>query len=281
VKETVEHLRGSGDSPLEQTWSLIEATSEEHLTFCRLIGALGLSPYETHASIEKALDMASSILSDQQMMDMCLTSGAENIVKSAFAAGHLAKALSKASELDLSALRDCEPPMDQSGSPAWSIGYKAARRLRDHFSIAETDIAGASTVFDMLNIDPAVKQIDDFRGVDTPLLGGVEKHELSGRLMLTQEQRQGRRFAAARAAYFLWAEEKDQRRFITTAVTRDQQISRAFAAELLVPQSYVRAQAKGRKLSWERVHEIANLAGVAPELIRHQANNSGLQILAA
>jgi hypothetical protein len=218
------------------------------------------------------------MLSSEQMLDLCLTSTPENLVRSAYVAGHMNQAMQKVSQVDLATLQGFVPPSDDVG-PAWRVGYKAAQALRENLSIGETDFNGASAVFERLGIDPTVRQVVDLAGVESPIVGGIEKHESAGRLALIQEGRQGRRFAAARGTYFLWAEKNKGRRLITDAVTRDQQISRAFAAELLVPQRYLRTQAKGNKLAREKVREIADLASVAPEMIKHQAVNSGLQLV--
>jgi hypothetical protein len=88
-----------------------------------------------------------------------------------------------------------------------------------------------------------------------------------------------RRFATARAAFFFWTSGSDERRLIMSAATRDQQASRAFAAELLVPQAYVREQSVGGKLKWDKVQEIAEQAIAAPEVIKFQAQNIGLQLV--
>jgi hypothetical protein len=273
-------LGNGATSCLQESWSLIENTDPDEVFFCSLMGALGVSPYDTDASIDKALDIASGILSKTELMDVCLSSTPENIVRSAFVAGKMESSLADAAQIDLARLEGVVPPADKAGGPAWRVGYLAAQRLREHLSISDRDITGAAAVFDKLKIDPVSKPVMALRGVDTPLLGGIQKADACGKMVLVQESPQGRRFAAARGAYFLWASECDDRRLITNAVTRDQQVSRAFAAEMLVPASYIRTQAKGSRLSWGKLHDIAFEAGVASELIKHQASNHGLTLVA-
>jgi hypothetical protein len=279
VEQTVARLGSELNSPLQSAWDFVKNTDNESEKFCRLMGALGLSPYETHGSIERALDDASSILTDPQLLDLCLTSTPDNVIRSAYVAGLMQTLLAKESEIYLSAVETLSPPRDQGGAPAWRVGYAAAKALREHFSVNEQDIDGASIVFEKLRLDPSSRQPDEFRGIESPLAGGIEKHQFRGRMVLSPEGKQSRRSAAARATYFFWTAGQDDRRLITNAVTRDQQTSRAFAAELLAPQSYVRTQSAGMKLKWDQLNQIAERANVAPEVIKFQAHNNGLQLV--
>ena len=178
VEETVLRLadKGHAATALEESWSLVRNTGPDEIEFCSLMGALGLSPYETHDNIESALDKASSMLSSEQMLDLCLTSTPENLVRSAYVAGHMNQAMQKVSQVDLATLQGFVPPSDDVG-PAWRVGYKATQALRENLSIGETDFNGASAVFERLGIDPTVRQVVDLAGVESPIVGGIEKHE--------------------------------------------------------------------------------------------------------
>lgn len=278
VESVVNRVQSFGKSPLMEAWTRIKETEPESYEFCQLIGALGLSPYEAHDAVERALDMASSILEKKQLFDLCLTSTAEDFVRSAYVAGLMQRALNNAKEMDLSALETLASPNDQVLAPAWRYGYQAARELRAGLSVAERDIEGASAVFEKLNIDPGSRQIAEFRGIESPISGGVESLERGGRMVLSQDGAPSRRFAASRATFFFWTGMKKDRRLLTDAVTRDQQASRAFAAELLVPQAYLRSKAEGSKLRWDQVYQIAERATASLEVVKHQASNCGLQL---
>jgi hypothetical protein len=278
IESVVSRAGAFGSSPLQEAWSRIQATDSASVEFCQPIGALGLSPYDTHEAIERALDSVSSILGRKQLLDLCLTSTAEEFVRSAYVAGLMQNALKKAHEVDLSALTALTPPRDQILAPAWRYGYQAARELRSGFSIGERDIDGASAIFERLNIEPGNKQIMDFRGIASPISGGIERLKDNGRMVLSQDGAASRRFAAGRAAFFFWTSESEDRRLITDAVTRDQQASRAFAAELLIPQAYLRSKAEETKLRWDQAYQIAERATVSLDVIKHQAGNCGLQL---
>jgi hypothetical protein len=98
------------------------------------------------------------------------------------------------------------------------------------------------------------------------------------RIIIIPEGDGHRRFAAARAIYLAWASEPQSQRLATAAVTRDQQASRQFAAEILVPRAYLEAQASRGRLSYDQAHEIARQRRASPWVVFHQANNSGISI---
>ncbi len=279
VDEVLGRLTGSPTTPLHEAWTLVRETDPGSVEFCKLIGALGLSPYETHESVERALDAASSILSPKQLMDLCLTATADDFVLAAAVAAHLQKCLPDAPEIDLSPLGSVPAPRDALGAPAWRTGYQAADQLRIRFQVEEQDVHGAEAIFERLNISTAIEHQQSGTSNDAPVIGATERSNESGKLALVQNNRSSRRFSAARATYFLWTSTSERYRLITSAVTRDQQASRAFAAELLAPQSYIRSQATSGRLSSEQIAEIATKANVAPEVIRLQAANSGLQVV--
>jgi|ERR1700730_1967885 hypothetical protein len=99
------------------------------------------------------------------------------------------------------------------------------------------------------------------------------------RIALDEPQLPQRRFAAARAAFLGWTCSGPRcSRLITGARTRDQQMSRAFAAELLAPIDYIRKYAEVG-LSSFRMDEIASELGVSATVIRYQALNNRLQVV--
>jgi len=112
-------------------------------------------------------------------------------------------------------------------------------------------------------------------------VGAVARDNQRARFGLIQDDQVHRRFSAARATYLAWTSGAKDSRLITNAVTRDQQASRAFAAELLVPAAYLRSQATGRKLPSYKADEIAYEANVSPWVVQRQAANNHLEFVAA
>lgn len=278
VEGTVAKLVSGLGTPLQDAWLLIKETTSEAEMFCRLVGALGLCPYENNSSIERALDAASSVLSPKQLMDLCLTSTPSDLVIAASVAARAHISLQNEPEIDLSGFGSLKIPRDTFAAPAYRAGYQAARDLRKHFGVSEKDIDGANIVFDKLNMRQAIKSDSAIESSKSPVVGITQRSDGSGKVALIRTSRSSRRFSGARAAYLFWASSPEENRLITAAVTRDQQASRAFAAELLAPQAYIRAQSSAGKLKWDKLQEMAERANVATDVIKLQATNCGLQL---
>ena len=114
---------------------------------------------------------------------------------------------------------------------------------------------------------------------DAPIVGVVMRDEQDLQIGLLQRLEVKRRFAAARAAYLGWvAQQRKQQRLMTMAVTRDQQASRAFAAELTAPLAYIRGNLRKGVMSAEKLFELAGTLNVGADVVRKQALNNGLQV---
>jgi hypothetical protein len=88
-----------------------------------------------------------------------------------------------------------------------------------------------------------------------------------------------RRFSAGRAAYLAWVSETQSRKLATNAVTRDQQASRSFAAEILIPQAYLKSLAGSKgELHNDQVREAVRLRRVMPDVAFKQAYNAGIRV---
>ena len=277
VEETVRKIE-KFSTPLHRAWTLIRESPPEDEKFCRLLGALGLSPFEKHENIERALDVAAAVLSEEQLMDLCLTASPENFVLSTSIASSVSTFIRKAPQVDLSVLNSLTIPADVPATGAFRTGYRAARALRQSLNVEERDINGARFIFERLKLEPAIR-IENGVQSESPVIGITRKSGDEGRLALVSTNRSSRRFSGARAAYLFWTSTESQSRLITAAATRDQQASRAFAAELLVPQAYVRSQASSGKLGRSRIQEIAENANVAVDVVKHQATNNGIRIV--
>lgn len=278
VEATIAHLQEVDDSPLQRAWSLITGTQEDTVDFCRLMGALGLSPYEAHPKIEEILDRASEVLTSQQMLELCQTSTLEHFPAAAQLALDVQGALHRTPEIDLSQLVRIPRPADAVTVPAYLTGYEAARKLRSQFKIGAKDVDGARRIFETLNIDLRPPNENFVERPDSPVVGATARHETSGQMILVPKISAQRRFTAARATYFFWTDAPDEEHLITSAHTRDQQASRAFAAELLIPRDYIRSQASGGKIKPQKLAEIAEREDVSRSLIKWHAENVGLVI---
>ncbi len=276
VDSTVAKLNDAAETPLQSAWRLVKETDEETRPFCELIGSLGLSPYSVHPALERALDAASHYLTHEQLLDLCMGATPENLVASAFAAVKMHLALADAAEIDLAALPSL--PKDQIGAQAWRHGYKSASVLRGHFGLRDRDIHGASAIFKNVGVSADAPDFP-FKNADLPVVGETSREGSHGRMVLAPNAIPSRLFAAARAIFFFLSSGDRDYRLLTDAATRDQQASRAFAAELLVPRDYLREHAPGQKLPWSVVHEVIELTGAALDVVKFQASNCGLTLV--
>ena len=111
--------------------------------------------------------------------------------------------------------------------------------------------------------------------------GGVKRHNDRMQVAIFDDMEPQRRFAAARAAFLGWAHAVDDSHLLTTAITRDQQASRAFAAEMLAPAGYIRTRAANRVLSDHAVREIAQALNAPAGAVSYQARHAGIHVVGA
>ncbi len=96
---------------------------------------------------------------------------------------------------------------------------------------------------------------------------------------LLQATETKRRFAGARAIFSAWAAETPREgRLLTSAVTRDQQANRAFAAELTAPLSLIRSKAPKRRLTQNAVYDLATDLKIGLDVVYKQALNNGIEV---
>ena len=278
MDDVVGTLTQWGEHPVADAWALVTSTTPEAAQFCILMGALGLSPYVEHRRIEHALEEASDKLSPAELLDLCLTSTGEEFIRSARVATLMHDAMGDADAVDLRRIEALSPPADPVDAPAYVRGYDAARKLRAAFGLDETDIDGATKVLEELRIDWRAKSTVELNGFSSPITGAIRKRRDRGSVAFALDALSSRRFAAARAAYMFWTDEANERRFLTNAVTRDQQASRAFAAELLVPKAYLRSHTRRSRMSWDQVNAIAERTTVSADVVKNQAVNMGMTI---
>jgi hypothetical protein len=264
---------------LQDMWSLVLDTSEDEKQFCELMGALGLSPYVGHNHAEAALEAAMGELGPRFLMDLCLVSTPENLRAATVMAKAAHREAPNVQVSTLEPLNAIQPPPDADSLPAWRRGTQAAKRARDKLGIDERDPNGANFFFEMLHVSSARSNVQPNAGLGTSIVGAVEREDQEARIVLIQESETQRRFAAARGTYAAWcAMSPKESRLLTSAVTRDQQASRAFAAEMTAPLAYIRKVIRGRRLSSNHVFDIASDLNIGPDVVWKQALNNGLDI---
>jgi hypothetical protein len=266
------------DTPLEEAWARVKDTTPEEEEFCQLIGSLGLCPYDVDDSIADAVDMLVDILGSRATRDFCLAVSEEEVGAAVTPIEFIAQSLLQSRKSSLAPILGIDLPPETFAQDSWIRGLTAAMRVSSTLKIASADQRGADRVFDLLQIDTnnVVRTQSNINRL--PFAGAVDRQEESLQVAFLQEREDVGRFAAARSIYLAWVSEQQSRRLITQARTRDQQASRQFAAELLVPREYLRSTVEGGMLYDEQVREIAWLRKANPAVVRYQANNMGLAL---
>jgi hypothetical protein len=267
------HVHGTG---LQEAWQSVLDIAPEEQQFCRFAGALGLDPHEVNDAIASLLDRLLERLGERLLMDLCLVAPASNFEAIAATAESAFVGLEAVAAADIRPLLNLPTPADNFAVPAWRRGVQAAKQLRKRLEIKETDPHGATRVFERLGLhtERYGRNVEN----EASLTGAVARNKGEARVALLQPALPQRRFAAARAVFTAWTSEQHELRFLTSAVTRDQQANRAFAAELTAPYALLRARSKQSKLSQNQVFDLAAELQIGADVVSKQALNNGLQV---
>lgn len=279
VDATVQRLDQAGISGtgLQEGWALVNEVGEEEILFCRLAGALGLAPDEVSDQIAESLEKLLPILGERLLMDLCLVSRQDNFETIAQTAQTVHAGLDTAPDANIEPLLSVPVPADNFNLQAWHRGKRAAAQLRNKFGVSDTDPHGAARVFDRLNIDPTSGS--KVISTEPPLSGVVARQGPAARFGFLQAVPVQRRFAAARGIFAAWTADANESRFLTSAVTRDQQANRAFAAELTAPIAFLRKNAKRSRLKQDQLFDLAAELEIGADVVSKQALNNGLQVV--
>lgn len=280
VSAVVDHLteKGIKDTDLQEAWELILDTDGDAEEYCILLGALGLSPYSENTRIDDVIDRSVEMLGMDLTKELCFAS-TEATLKTAFQrAKGAVDSLDLASVVDLTPLSPIKLVNDSYDVPAWQRGIKAAKLLRQRLGIREDDALGSDVVFGRLNVE-TTSQRTAAKDETTPILGAVRTEREEARFGLLQSSAPQRRFAAARATFLAWSSIGTKKQhLITQSVTRDQQASRAFAAEIVAPIAHIRRRAERRHLTRSAIASLSEEFNVTSDVVWKQAINNGLSI---
>ena len=276
-----QHISGT---TLQELWELIEATTDlDELVFCRFMGALGASPYVPNPIIEEILEFALKAYGERLVLDLCLASTPDDFDHARRSAEAAYSAITSTPNSDLSPLSNVQPPPDSVSLPAWRRGSNAAKRLREKLQISDMDPRGSDRLFELLRVDPGRKvNTDANAGVNAPIplvVGVVQRNDQAVRIALVQETN-ATGVLLRPVAICRWAsEQRQESRFLTPSVTRDQQGNRSFAAEILAPFSYIRSHAMRGRSQQDPIFELASDLNIGSDVVWKQAQNKGLQVV--
>jgi len=281
VARVVSRLDGANirSTYLQDAWTQITETDEDEAQFCRLVGALGLSPYDIEDSIADLIERLQPVLGDRLLMDLCLASTPQSFPTVARLAEEAVLLTRNAGTSTLSPIETVPLPRDNLSVPAYRRGVTAAEFVRRRLGIKDTDPRGATKVFEALEVDTSVRGETRKNDEEISITGAVLREESNMKVALLQATEVKRRFAGARAIFSAWsAENPNEGRLLTSAVTRDQQANRAFAAELTAPRSLLRSKASKGGLSRAAIFDLAESLVIGADVVAKHAANNGLRV---
>jgi hypothetical protein len=280
VTQIIYHLNEAGfvDTAAQNAWRLIAETKADEEFYCRLVGSLGLSPYERNDALDELINFIANAIDDEIfLIDLCQASDLTNLERLSRIASSVRQALPSSQSFSLDALSSVRMPTD-SAPFAWKWGLDATKQVRQNLGISERDPHGGNAFFELIGLDPELDSavcVTEEGNDAGHLAGGVFRQDTTLQLALVDAPPPQRRFSAARGAFLGWLSKSNTSRLVTGARTRDQQASRAFAAEMLAPISYIRGRARGSTVSLSRIGEIADELDVSAAVVQHQAENNG------
>jgi hypothetical protein len=260
---------------LAEEWGAIAAADDEERDFCQTVARLGLDPYSVSERtadevLRIAADMPAEVAGDFfDSADVADLPGAAEWVRRAMSVSE------RASAKAANTLRPLHKALlSHVGSLAntakderpWLIGYAMARQVRSELGLDNTG---------QFDTSPWVRLGD----VSAPSNGLHGVLTVTGdRCGLVLDSRRlgvaSSRFGQARALGRALAHPEHQRFVLSAARGQDEQVARAFAAELLAPADGIRTS-----LDVLGKHDDAALEAIAahfkvsPLLVRHQYDN--------
>jgi len=286
IEQVLAHLTENGvrDSAAHQHWDRVSKTTKEEEVYCRMVGSLGLSPYVSHPEIDRVFERVVGKITESMLTDLCDATNMGNFEQAAGVANGVSTALASAKTIQVKELLKKQRPVD-STPRAYEWGYQATDVARSALGIAHDDPRGSAAFFERFQFDPSAG-MEEGKGSEAAALslisGAVEREDDNMRVALTGSNHAHRKFAAARAAFLTWSQGKKSSRLVTTARTRDQQASRAFAAELLAPAKFLKKRLGERtEVSPFTLDRISEEMGIAPTVVHYQAKNHGYYIAEA
>jgi len=100
---------GVKDTDAHQAWALVQNTTSAQEEYCKLIGSLGISPYDENVQIDTLLEGLSDDLDKKILTDLFQAADVASIGRSSELAKRLYHALPNASELNIAPLARASP----------------------------------------------------------------------------------------------------------------------------------------------------------------------------
>lgn len=277
VNRVLERLAESKlpETQLAEEWEAIARADTEEQDFCRTVARLGLDPYSVDEQtadevIRIAADLPVEVADDFfDSADVTALAGAAEWTRRAMSVAERASAkatetlrplynaLSSRSEAFVNVANDERP---------WTVGYAMARQVRRELGVSITEQFDTSPWVRLGDVSAPSSGIHGVVTVAGDRCGLVLDSRRLGAI--------ASRFGQARALGRALTHPAQQRFVLSAARGQDEQVARAFAAELLAPADGIWASLDVLgKHDDVALEAIARHFKVSPLLVRHQYDN--------
>lgn len=255
---------------LREAWNRVQLSmaEPEELGYCMAAGRLGLNPYDPDGpDLAKLADG----LPDELFSDL---SDAVELDELDTAVGWLREVEPRLTLSPKVELRNFGPPVeDDLEDPAWVAGEASASALRANSGFRTESPRRA--VEELLG---AAVSPEGSVGEAGPKSVTAITRRLESSMQITTIARSARqrRFRACAATYIGWMSVAGEYRATTEALTRRQQASRAFAAEILAPKEALLERAPRYGFDSDDLEEIASEFICPYDTVMWQAHRAGI-----
>jgi hypothetical protein len=258
-------LTGDSRSELAQAWDSVRASLDDpsERAYCESAGRLGLDPYDPDAP---DLTAWADQFSEPLFADICEAATIEQMEPTVEFVTRQLPHLREAATIDVTGFPS-PPRLDLSQPAAWA-GYEAARRLRSSLKLGDNPKIAVSRL-----LGKGAEGAGLQRPGRLPIEGVLSRSDGTMRSVVVGQRKDQRRFRMCRATFLAWMAEDGADLAITTSNTRAQQASRAFGAELMAPESFIRGRAGNDGLTPDDVEELGRELSCSTWIIQHQIEN--------
>jgi len=260
---------------LAEEWEAVAAVDGDERDFCQTAARLGLDPYSVSEHTANEIVRVAADLPPEVSVDFFDSANVTGLADAAEWARRAISISERASAKSTKTLRSLYKAVPSpvgglsnniNDERPWAIGYAMARQVRCDLGLGHTE------QFDM---SPWVRVGD----VSAPSHGlhGVATVTADRCGLVLDNRRHGAiatRFGQARALGRALAHPEHQRFVLSAARGQDEQVARAFAAELLAPSDGIQAALEVlEKQDDAALEAIATHFKVSPLLVQHQYDN--------
>ncbi|MFZ0210503.1 MAG: hypothetical protein WAL59_31100 [Roseiarcus sp.] len=262
----------SAHAKLDGDWNRVKESlgNPAQASYCMAAGRLGIDPYDPEAP---DIGRFAENLPEDLFKDISEAIDVSNLANTTEWTLQAKQALDSFPTIDVEAFG--EPPRDDLRITAGEVGFHAAKALRARLGLGDNP---RKAVVTLLGGTAAKSSVLAENG-PAPVTGLTHRTNGLAHIGTLARSARQRHFRASAAAYIAWCSQPGDIRAGTVAFTRRQQASRAFAAELVAPRSYLFERGGKAGFTEEDIEEVAGDLVAPHDTVYWQALRGGVPLL--